>query len=80
MIDVLALIIAIVALVLASVAFARSGGVEDLRRQMQNIGSTTSSARDRTADVLDRLEQLIRGKDKREPGEPGGPGGSPPAA
>ncbi len=62
------LIIAVVALVLAVIAFVRTGG--DLRRQFEMLSSKTETARDKTADALDRLEQLIRGKGK--PPETGG--------
>jgi hypothetical protein len=51
------LLIAVVALALAIVAFVRTGGVGDVR-------SSTDLARDRTADILDRLEQIVRGKEK----------------
>ncbi|MFQ5897768.1 MAG: hypothetical protein ACE5JN_05920 [Candidatus Methylomirabilia bacterium] len=68
------LIIAVVALVIAILAFVRSGGIKDVRRQVEFMSGKTETARDRTADVLDRLERFIRGKDKSE-GEQG-PGGS----
>ena len=58
------LIIAVVALVIAVIAFVRAGGIQDMRRQMDGLSSRTESARDRTADVLDRLERLIRGREK----------------
>ena len=58
------LLIAVVALVLAIMAFVRTGGLGDVRRQLDTVSTRTESARDRTADVLDRLERLIRGKEK----------------
>lgn len=69
------LIIAIIALVLAIVAFRRTGGIGDLRHRLDTLSATTGTARDRTADALDRLERLIRGKEKppeteKTPGEP----------
>lgn len=67
------LIIAVVALVVAILAFARTGGIGNLRRQLDSMSSRTESARDRTADALDRLERLIRGKGKSEPEREGGP-------
>jgi hypothetical protein len=66
--DVLTLLIAIVALVVAILAFQRTGGINELRRQVDAMGSqteeVTKSARAATADMLDRLEGLVRGKGK----------------
>ena len=73
--EVVTLIIAVVALVLAVIAFVRTGGIGDLRRQLDTVSSRTESARDRTADVLDRLEHLIRGKEKTPAEREGGSGG-----
>lgn len=77
--EVVTLIIAVVALVLAAVAFTRSGGVQDLRQQLHTLAAKTDSARDTTADVLDRLEQLVRGRERRGPGDTGQPSGGGPA-
>lgn len=60
------LLIAVAALVIAVIAFIRTGGMTDMRRQIDNVTTRTEAARDRTADVLDRLERLIRGRDKGE--------------
>jgi hypothetical protein len=65
------LLIAVVALVLAVIAFIRTGGMPDMRRQIDSMSARTEAARDRTADALDRLERFIRGRDKGEGGEPG---------
>lgn len=73
------LIIAVVALVIAVVAFVRTGGIQDVRRQVEGLSLKTEAARDRTADILDRLERLIRGREKPPPEKEGGPGGSPTA-
>lgn len=73
--EVVTLIIAVVALVIAILAFARTGGIGNLRRQLDGMTSRTEGARDRTADALDRLERLIRGRDKPESEREGGPGG-----
>jgi len=65
---ILALLIAVVALVIAIAAYRRTGGVGDLQHQIQTLTSTTDSVRDRTADALNRLEQLVRGgKDRPKP-------------
>jgi len=64
----LALIIAVVALVIAIAAYRRTGGVVELQNHIQTLSSTTDSVRDRTADALNRLEQLVRGgKDRPKP-------------
>jgi len=55
--DVVTLIIAVVALGIAIAAFVRTGGVEDVRRH-------TGVARDRTADLLEQLEQIVRTREK----------------
>jgi hypothetical protein len=44
-----------------------------VRRQVHSRHSTTDSVRDRTADALNRLEQLARGKERPKPGEPSEP-------
>src|SRR5206468_3005543 len=45
-----------------------AGGVGELQNQLQTLSATTDSVRDRTADALDRLEQLVRGgKDRPKP-------------
>jgi hypothetical protein len=65
--DVLALIIAVVALGFAVAAFRRTGGGPELRRQVQGLSPATDAVRDRTADALNRLEQLVRGKERPKP-------------
>lgn len=68
--DVLTLLIAVVALVIAILAFQRTGGIHDLRRQMDDLSEktehATKGAREVTADALGRLETLIRGQQKPE--------------
>lgn len=77
--EALTLLIALIALAIAIVAFKRTGGIEDLRRQVDGFGSKFEMARQKTADALDRLEQLIRGKEKprtdkeEKPDEPAKP-------
>ncbi|MFQ5850679.1 MAG: hypothetical protein ACE5JU_08825 [Candidatus Binatia bacterium] len=75
--EVVTLIIAVVALVIAVLAFQRTGGIKDLRRQVEVASSKTETVRDRTADILDRLERLIRGKEKPLPDKEDEPGESP---
>lgn len=65
------LLIAVAALVIAVLAFVRTGGIQEVRRQLEVIGPRAEIARDRTADVLDRLERLVRGREKPRPEEQG---------
>jgi hypothetical protein len=58
--EVVTLLISVVALVIAVAAFVRTGGMQEIRH-------TTGTARDRTADVLDRLERLVRTSEERSP-------------
>jgi hypothetical protein len=77
--EVATLIIAVVALVLGLAAFMRTGGIRDLRHQLDAVSARTEAARDRTADLLDRLERLVRGREKpqaEKEGETGGPSSS----
>ena len=63
------LIIAIVALIIATVAYYRTGGVAALKKQVEaltNAGETmvskaSDSFRDKTADVLGKVEDAVRG-------------------
>lgn len=71
--ETLSLVIAVIALVIAVAAFRRTGGVVDLKRQVHTLSSTTDSVRDRTADALNRLEQLVRGKERPKADEPSEP-------
>ncbi len=56
--------IAVVALLIAGIAFQRTGGIEQLKRQMEASKFKTDGMRDRTADILDRFERVVRGKKK----------------
>jgi hypothetical protein len=76
-----ALFIAIVALILAFLAYQKAGGLGDLKKQtevLSQIGDAiikaTNSLREKTADVLDKLESGLRAKEtktspKKEPSE-----------
>lgn len=70
--EIVNLIIAVLALVIAILAYIRTGGIEDLRGQVNALGATTDTLRTRTtdtlevlrtktADTLDRLEKAVRG-------------------
>ena len=73
------LLIAVVALVISILAYQRTGGITDLKRQLSSTTSSvdlqkqvdalvalTDSLRDKTADALDRLEKAIRKTEKSE--------------
>ena len=62
--DFITFVIAVVALLLAGVAFQRTGGIEELKRQMEASKFKTDGMRDRTANVLGKLEGVVRGKKK----------------
>ena len=65
--EVFTLLIALVALVIAVIAFQRTGGIKELRQEVDSLSSRTESVRGRTANMLDRFEQLVRGKNKTTP-------------
>lgn len=66
--DGITLIIALVALIIAIIAFQRTGGIKKLRQDVDNLNPRTEFVRDRTANLLNRFERAVRGKDK-EPAE-----------
>ena len=77
--EILALVIAIIALILAVLAYYKVGGVADLKKQTEvltTVGETvakaTDSLRDKTADVLDRMEAAIRGVEEKKEGPKAG--------
>ena len=63
-----ALIIAIIALVVAVIAYQKVGGAADLKKQaevLSNLGDSivkaTDSLRDKTADLFDKMGGAVRG-------------------
>jgi hypothetical protein len=58
--EVVTLLISVFALAIAVAAFVRTGGMQEIRH-------TTGTARDRTADLLDRLERVVRASEQRSP-------------
>ena len=80
--DVFTLLVAIVALVIAIMAFQRTGGIYDLRRQMEDLSTKSEhaakSARDMTADAIGRLEGFIRGQQAPSSPEEETPTSQPP--
>lgn len=68
----LALIISIIALIIAIFAYQKVGGVADLKKQTEvltNIGDAivkaTNSLREKTADVLDKMEAALRAREEK---------------
>jgi len=71
--EILALIISIIALIIAILAYQKVGGVTDLKKQTEvltSVGNTvakaTDSLRDKTADILDRMEAAVRGTEEKK--------------
>ena len=77
--DAITLLIAVVALIIAILAYQRTGGPAelkrqlesktssvDLKKQMETLVAMTDSLREKTADALDRLEKGIRKTEKSE--------------
>jgi len=62
----LAFIISVIALVLAIVAFRRTGGMTDLKEEVDSLGSVTNTLRDKTANTLEKMEKAVRKTDKDE--------------
>lgn len=73
------LLIAVAALIIAILAYQRTGGAAewkrqldsalssgDLKKQLDALIATTDSLREKTADALDRLEKAIRKQEKGE--------------
>ncbi len=57
---VLAFIIAIVALVIAVLAYQKAGGIRDLQEQAEALRFVADNLREKTADALDKLEKALR--------------------
>jgi len=73
------LLIAVVALIIAILAYQRTGGTADLKHQIDSATSSvdltkkvesltvmTDALREKTADALDRLEKMVRKTEKGE--------------
>ncbi|RLB07660.1 MAG: hypothetical protein DRG50_02145 [Deltaproteobacteria bacterium] len=72
----LALIISIIALIIAIMAYQKVGGVADLKKQteiLSNIGEAivkaTNTLREKTADVLDKMEAALRAAKETKAGK-----------
>jgi cell division protein FtsL len=78
--EAITLLIAVAALILSILAYQRTGGTADLKRQIESRTSSldlrkemdalvamTDALREKTADALDRLEKTIRKKENSQP-------------
>lgn len=62
----LSLIISIIALVCAYVAYTKSGGsTEEMKRKLEDLGLHTETLRTRMADILETVEKKVRGEEKK---------------
>jgi hypothetical protein len=74
------LLIAVVALIISILAYQRTGGTVELKRQMESktsspdlktqmdtLAAITDALREKTADALDGLEKVIRKTEKGQP-------------
>jgi hypothetical protein len=66
--EIVALILAVVALVVAVLAHRRAGGLRDVRGEIASLSSGLDSLRGKTADALSRLQRALRPSEKG-PGE-----------
>ncbi len=69
--EAITLLIAVVALIIAILAYARTGGMRDQIQQFNSLTSTDLKKqidllREKTADALDRLEKVVRKTEKGE--------------
>jgi hypothetical protein len=77
--EAITLLIAVVALIIAILAYQRTGGTAelknlleskvssaDLKKQADTLVTMTNSLREKTADALDRLEKVVRKTEKSE--------------
>jgi hypothetical protein len=60
------LIISVIALGLSISAIKRTGGLKEMKKQIESVSSLGESLRKKTADVLDRVEKKVRGDEKPE--------------
>jgi uncharacterized protein YoxC len=65
--EILAIILSLIAIAMAYVALQRTGGLKDLKQQMDHLTNKTEDvakgARETTADILHRLEHMVRGSE-----------------
>ena len=59
-------IVAIVALVIAVMAYQKAGGIRDLQDQAEALRFVADNLREKTADALDKLEKSLRKTEAKE--------------
>lgn len=62
----LALLIALAALVISLMAYQRTGADLQLRQRIESLQQALETARQETANALDRLEKLLRGSQEKK--------------
>lgn len=62
----LALLISIAALVIAMMAYQRTGADLKLRERVESLQHALDNVRRETANALDQLEELVRGSQEKE--------------
>ena len=68
------LFISIAALIVACIAYQRSGGsIDDMKQKIEDLGLTMEGLRVKTADLLNAVEKKLRGDDKPSAGSPSEP-------
>jgi len=72
--QILTLILAIVALVIAILAYQRAGGTGELKSQVNSLSNITESLREKTADLLSKMEKALRTKETNSEEETPKPG------
>ncbi len=64
---VLALLISIVAIIIACLAYQHSGGsVNEMKQKVEDLGVSMEGLRAKTADMLNVAEKKLRGEEKPE--------------
>lgn len=62
--SILALIISIAAIIIACLAYQRSGGsVDEMKQKVEDLGISMESLRAKTADMLNAVEKKLRKED-----------------
>ncbi len=60
------LIISIIALICAYVAYTKSGGsAKEMKRKLEDFGLHTETLRKKIADMLETVEKKVRGEEKK---------------
>lgn len=66
--SILALVISVIALILAILAYQKAGGTADLKKRVEALTALTDSLREKMADALSKVEKVIR-KEEEKKGE-----------